>query len=86
MTQEQKLKIKKQEYNKRYYQKLSVRKKQDNFIKAAKLVESCWNIIIPREDVIAQIKREKTLHKMIVILSIFVIILSLLILFPINKC
>ena len=77
MTKEQRLKMKRQEYNRRYYQK----KKQKEFIKAVKLIESCWNTVISRQDVNYYLNKEKSLRKMIIILSFFVILLSCGILF-----
>ena len=68
--------MKKQEYNKRYYQK----KKQEEFLKAFKLVESAWYTIISPENLTYHLDRAKNSRRIIVILSILVIILILLIL------
>ena len=90
ITSEQIAKMKKQEYNKRYYQK----KRQEEFIKAVKLIESMWNTVICNEDVIYNLQKVKkcnedviynlqkvkNLHKMIIALSVIVIILSVIIL------
>ena len=76
MTAEQISKMKRQEYNKRYYAK----KKQEEFVKAVKTLESNWYIVISRWEQMNSEKKEKKLHNMIVILSIIVLILFVLIL------
>jgi hypothetical protein len=68
--------MKRQEYNKRYYAK----KKQEEFVKAAKTLEANWYIAISRWELIDSEKKEKKLHNIIVILSIIVVILFFLIL------
>ena len=68
--------MKRQEYNKRYYAK----KKQEEFIKAVKTLQSNWYIAVSNQKLIDAEKKEKKLHNIIVILSIIVVILFFLIL------
>lgn len=76
MTSEQIRKMKKQEYNKRYLAK----KKQEEFIKSVKTLESNWYSVMTNSARISLENRAKKLNTTIVILSIIIIILSILIL------
>lgn len=76
MTPEQIRKMKKQEYNKRYLAK----KKQEDFIKSVKTLESNWYSVMTNTARISLENRAKKLNTTIVILSIIIIILSILIL------
>lgn len=76
MTPEQISKMKKKEYNKKYY----IKKKQEEFVKAIKLIQANWYTIISNWERAYLDRREKKLHKIIVILSIIAVILFILIL------
>lgn len=76
MTPEQIRKMKKQEYNKRYLAK----KKQEDFIKSVKTLESNWYSVMTNTARISLENRAKKLNTTIVILSLIIIILSILIL------
>lgn len=69
-------KMKKKEYNRRYYQK----KKAEEFLKAFKLIESAWYTIISPENLDYHLARVRNLRRIVIMLSLLVIILILLIL------
>lgn len=76
-SQIQTAKMKKQEYNKRYYQK----KKNEEFLKAFKLIESAWYTIISPENLDYHLARVRNLRRTVIMLSLLVIILSVVNLF-----
>lgn len=76
MTAEQIRKMKKQEYNKRYFAK----KKHEEFIKAIKTVQANWYTVMTNSAKISFENWAKKSNITIVILSIIIIILSILIL------